>query len=268
MACLGGLVTTGLSSGRDALSIAASNQARQDPHEVLERGARPGHIPSRLARSGPSIRRSVPMGACCSCGASPFLACAWRCPAAATTPGGTCRSPPARTRHFPAGDSENMRRVMGAQVETPVLTPEPGDVWPGPLPPEPTLQELEQQGQQRVQSGRYRARRSFRRHRRQTCRRCRHAGSSTPPGSKQPGVARLPSPTAPPPVNTAPPSPNPAGQVTPDAARARRSPPVAPAATRPLTTPGGGSAIVVPNGNGTSTIIHSDGKIETVPTPR
>ena len=50
--------------------------------------------------------------------------------------------------HFPAGDSENMRRVMGARVETPVLTPEPGDIWPGPLPPEPTLQELEQQGEQ------------------------------------------------------------------------------------------------------------------------
>ena len=48
--------------------------------------------------------------------------------------------------HFPPGDSENMRRVMGARVETPVLTPEPGDIWPGPLPPEPTLQELEQQG--------------------------------------------------------------------------------------------------------------------------
>jgi hypothetical protein len=35
-----------------------------------------------------------------------------------------------------------------------------------------------------------------------------------------------------------------------------------------LTTPGGGSAIVIPNGNGTSTVIHSDGTIETVPTPR
>ena len=35
-----------------------------------------------------------------------------------------------------------------------------------------------------------------------------------------------------------------------------------------LTEPGGGSAVVVPNGNGTSTIIHSDGRIETVPTPK
>jgi hypothetical protein len=35
-----------------------------------------------------------------------------------------------------------------------------------------------------------------------------------------------------------------------------------------LTTPGGGSAIVVPNGNGTSTVIKSDGTIETIPTPK
>jgi hypothetical protein len=34
------------------------------------------------------------------------------------------------------------------------------------------------------------------------------------------------------------------------------------------TSPNGGSAIVVPNGNGTSTIIHSDGHIETVPTSK
>ena len=34
-----------------------------------------------------------------------------------------------------------------------------------------------------------------------------------------------------------------------------------------MTTPRG-TAIVVPNGNGTSTVIHSDGRIETIPTPR
>jgi ABC-type hemin transport system ATPase subunit len=35
-----------------------------------------------------------------------------------------------------------------------------------------------------------------------------------------------------------------------------------------MTMPGGGSAIVVPNGNGTSTVIKSDGSIETIPTPK
>jgi len=53
--------------------------------------------------------------------------------------------------NFPAGDSENLRRVTGEQVEMPVLMTEPGDVWPGPLPPEPTLQELEQQTGQQAQ---------------------------------------------------------------------------------------------------------------------
>ena len=31
---------------------------------------------------------------------------------------------------------------------------------------------------------------------------------------------------------------------------------------------GGGQSIVVPNGNGTSTIIHPNGTVETVPTPK
>ena len=92
-------------------------------------------------------------------------------------------------------------------------------------------------------------------------------GSSTPPGSTQPGLSSLPQPKAPPPINTTPPGQNPAGQVY--------QTPSGPAVTnggtsgyQTTTTPGGGSAIIVPNGNGTSTIIHSDGKIETVPTPR
>jgi len=76
-----------------------------------------------------------------------------------------------------------------------------------------------------------------------------------------------PPPSAPRSVDTTPPARSPAGQVT--------STPQGPGVTsggtnsyQTITTPGGGSAIVVPNGNGTSTIIHSDGKIETVPTPR
>ena len=168
--------------------------------------------------------------------------------------------------HFPAGDSENMRRVMGAGVQTPALTPEPGDIWPGPMPPEPTLQELEQQGEQsgperpvpgspQFQSAPPNLPPSTPR------------GSSTPPGSNQPGSTKLPAPVPPPPVSTTPPAPNPAGQVT----TTPQGPGVTGGGTsgyQTIQTPGGGSAIVVPNGNGTSTIIHSDGRIETVPTPR
>ncbi|MEJ0019658.1 MAG: hypothetical protein WDN25_24510 [Acetobacteraceae bacterium] len=167
----------------------------------------------------------------------------------------------------PAGDSENMRRVMGDQIEVPALTPEPGDIWPGPLPPATTLQDLERDGltpePQRPVPGspdyRYQppnlppppATR----------------GSSTPPGSTQPGLTPLPRPTAPPQADTTPPARSPGGQVVPG----QQGPGVTSGGTsgyQTLTTPGGGSAIVVPNGNGTSTIIHSDGRIETVPTPR
>src|SRR5579883_1134875 len=45
----------------------------------------------------------------------------------------------------PVGDSENMRRVEGEDVSVAPLTPEPGDIWPGPITPTPTLQDLEQQ---------------------------------------------------------------------------------------------------------------------------
>jgi hypothetical protein len=171
--------------------------------------------------------------------------------------------------HMPAGDSENMRRVIGVQTDAPQLTPEAGNIWPGPLPPAQTLQDLERQG---VQGGPERpvpgspeyqnpppnlpppppAR-----------------GSSTPPVSSQPNVPPVAPPPRPPATTSMapPPARNPAGQVY--------QTPQGPAVTsgggpgyQTITTPGGGSAIVVPNGNGTSTIIHSDGRIETVPTPR
>ena len=35
-----------------------------------------------------------------------------------------------------------------------------------------------------------------------------------------------------------------------------------------FTAPGGGQGIMVPNGNGTSTLIGPDGSIQTVPTPK
>ena len=149
--------------------------------------------------------------------------------------------------NFPGGDSENMRRVAGEDVDASPLTPEPGDIWPGPLPKEPTLQELEQQGQP--------------------------SGPERPvPGSpdfrsQQPYVPPPSAPIGPRPTDTTPPARNPAGQVY--------TTPQGPAVTgggtsgyQTITPPGGGSAIVVPNGNGTSTVIHSDGRIETVPTPR
>jgi hypothetical protein len=170
--------------------------------------------------------------------------------------------------NFPAGSSENMRRVVGEQVEAPPLTLEPGDVWPGPPPPEPTLQELEQQaGQQSQPEQPVPGSPNYRNQAPTPPPGPPARGSSTPPGSNQPGLAPLPTPTAPQATNPTPPSRNPAGQVV----QTPRGPAVTSGGTsgyQTAPTPGGGSSIIVPNGNGTSTIIHSDGTIETVPTPR
>ena len=172
--------------------------------------------------------------------------------------------------HMPAGDSENMRRVVGEEADTPPLTPQAGNIWPGPLPPPPTLQDLEQQGTPGGKEQPVPGSPEFQQMQPQPtlpppppAR-----GSSTPPVSSQPSVPPSRPPQAPATSSTVPPpAQNPAGQVY--------TTPQGPAVTsgggpgyQTITTPGGGSAIVVPNGNGTSTIIHSDGKIETVPTPR
>ena len=152
--------------------------------------------------------------------------------------------------HLPIGDSANLRRVIGDRTAPEPLMPEPGDIWPGPLPPTPTLRDLQDNrplGEQPAATQR---------------------GSSTPPASF---VAPNPQPRpAQSSAFTPIPQPgerNPAGQAYPT--------PSGPAVTtggtqnyQSATTPGGGSAIIVPNGNGTSTVIHSDGRIETVPTPR
>jgi hypothetical protein len=118
--------------------------------------------------------------------------------------------------NLPVSDSVNMSRVMGYGVAVKPLTTEPGDIWPGPLPPPKTLQDLEQQsptGAQAPVKGSPLDR----------------AGNSL--------LAPVPNGT---PGSTSPAS----GQ-----------PPV-------------DRTIIVPNGNGTSTVIHPDGRIETIPTPK
>lgn len=171
----------------------------------------------------------------------------------------------------PVGDSENLLRARGQEPVVEPLTTEPGDIWPGPLPPAPTMKDLvNSEGQsarpeqpapgsplQRGQGAPYPSPNPS-------------SGSSTPPGNNAPGLM-TPQPAPPlssyaaPPV--APPARGPGGQVI--------QTPGGPAVTtgggpgyQTTTTPGGGQAIVVPNGNGTSTVIHSDGRIETIPTPK
>jgi hypothetical protein len=174
----------------------------------------------------------------------------------------------------PTGESENLMRARGQHVAVAPLMPQPGDVWPGPVPPTPTLRELEQQGGagmgteepvpgSPLSRGSAPADQGAPTAPPQTSR-----GSSTPPRSSQPGLAPLPRQQAvrPPPAPSLPPVPAP-GQVVPTPSGSG----VTTGGTQgyqTMTMPGGGTAIVVPNGNGTSTVIKSDGSIQTIPTPR
>ena len=116
----------------------------------------------------------------------------------------------------PNNTSDNMSRVMGRDPEVAPLTPEPGDIWPGPLPPSPTIGDMEM-----------------------------HTGIGAP--TEQPNYAMPATPR---------PLPKP------------EMPARAEAPARPAPAAGSGSAITVPNGNGTSTVIHPDGRVETIPTTK
>jgi hypothetical protein len=168
-------------------------------------------------------------------------------------------------------DSENMRRVQGQEPSVPPLTTEPGDIWPGPLAPAPTLKDLEATGGltsqpeapvpgsplSRGTGGPYPSPNPY-------------AGSSPPPATAQPDFS-TPRPASPLSSYASPPaSPSahgPAGQViqTPNGSVVTTG---GGSGYQTTTTPGGGQSIIVPNGNGTSTVIHSDGRIETIPTPK
>jgi hypothetical protein len=165
----------------------------------------------------------------------------------------------------PLGDSENMRRVRGIETGLEPLTAEPGNIWPGPAKPPPTLQDLEKQqsgetfGPPPGGTGPYLP---DHRQPRPT------PGSSTPPPSNQqqlPPEMQL----APPSVNAAPPTPGQEGRTVPPTP-GEEVPGVTTGGTshyQTYTTPGG-EGIMVPNGNGTSTIIRPNGTVETIPTPK
>jgi|tagenome__1003787_1003787.scaffolds.fasta_scaffold20902205_2 hypothetical protein len=171
----------------------------------------------------------------------------------------------------PNSESENMQRVLGDISTVEPMTTEPGDIWPGPLPPAPTLKDLEATGgltsqpeapvpgspMSRGIAGPLPSPNPSK-------------GSSTPSGPNQPGLA------------TPQPAPPLSSYTSPSAAAPGRVPggqiiqtPGGPAVTtgggsgyQTSTSPGGAQSIIVPNGNGTSTVIHADGRIETIPTPK
>lgn len=174
----------------------------------------------------------------------------------------------------PASNSENFLRAHGQAVAISPLVPEPGNVWPGQQAPDPTLSDLEQQQNNESSRG-FPATtvpnpglpagaqpRPVR------------PGSSTPPDAAQPnsgqpglstnqGTPNVP----PPPASSVPSSPQGAVVNTP------RGPAVdtggGNSRYRTLQSPvPGNSGILVPNGNGTSTLIGPNGSIQTVPTPK
>jgi hypothetical protein len=130
----------------------------------------------------------------------------------------------------PITDSVNMSRVKGRDVAVTPLTTQPGDIWPGPLPPPTTLQDLERQSPTGVEA--------------------------PVPGSPLSRAGR--SLTAPLPNG----APGGAAGATPSTGGATTAPGAAPG--QPPTD----QRIIVPNGNGTSTVIYPDGRIETIPTPK
>lgn len=141
----------------------------------------------------------------------------------------------------PPGMGENMARVAGRDADVEPLLPELGNVWPGPIPADPTLTDLQRQ----------------------------QSEASPPPASTpyaphpQPRPSRAPSggaggsgsTGAPPPLFTQP-------------SGAPLVPGASSGGVTTATTPGGGTSIIVPNGNGTSTVIGPDGSTQTLPTPK
>jgi len=155
----------------------------------------------------------------------------------------------------PLGDSMNMRRVQGLAAPAEAVVPESGNVWPKGVEPLPTLQDLEGEGR-----------------RTEPPRPVRPPGTplGTPLGSAaSPGDMRSTLQAAPvasvrPLVPAAPPAPLPGPYQT------QTGPATVTGGTeryQTVTTPTG-TGVVVPNSNGTATLIRADGSVETVPVNR
>jgi hypothetical protein len=172
--------------------------------------------------------------------------------------------------NMPVSDSPNMQRILGERSPVEPITSEPGDIWPGQITTAPTLQDIERTGLQSRPEAPVPGSPLSRGIDPIMPTPSPNRGSSTPPPNLSPG---LPRPTTPPPLSSyaappaAPPSTGPAGQVL----QSPSGPSVVTGGGQGYQTttgPGGAQSIVVPNGNGTSTVIHPDGRIETIPSPK
>ena len=178
-------------------------------------------------------------------------------------------SVPGTNPNLPMTDSENVRRVLGQSPDPTPLQPEAGNVWPGPERPEPTLEDIERNPGAEDQRGFGPTTVPGAKSGAPAGRQPRPRGSSTPPPnlddstevgpSAGPGIPPLPQPP-----RGSVSGPGPLGRII----QTPSGPAVDSGGTssyRTLTTPQGPGAILVPNSNGTSTIINPNGSIQTVP---
>jgi len=163
-----------------------------------------------------------------------------------------------RNRNLPAGDATNMQRVQGQDASVEPLLPEPGNVWPGPPPPEPTLEDIQKlQGTDMPNLPP------------PELAPLRVPGSSTPPGSVPPAPESSLSPSLSPqrqPRPATPIQPTTLGVVQTQTGPAVIS--ASPNGVQTYTMPDGTSGRAVPNANGTVTLIGPDGSVQSVPAPR
>ncbi|MDE2573739.1 MAG: hypothetical protein KGL55_00345 [Rhodospirillales bacterium] len=145
--------------------------------------------------------------------------------------------------------SENMRRVQGEAAALPPLLPEPGNVWPPPPTPDPTLADLERQ-----QSG-------------------QPLPGQPQPGQSQPGQSQSGQPapqSAAQPLGQSPglpreqPAPTGTVQTSQGPAIIRNDA----NGQQSYTLPNGQHGRAINNGNGTITLIGNDGSVQSVPAPR
>ncbi len=160
----------------------------------------------------------------------------------------------------PAGSSETFRTIRGEPVDVPPLQPEQGNVWPENQGPDQTLQDLERQQSEEIRRGAVQT-------------------GTAPPLGPNPQVNRangadrgLPPPTMPPggpPPNLGGPlqrTPNGPALNTTGGTRTQGYRGLGNRSANPGAGSPGGGSVLVPNGNGTSTLIGPDGSVQTVPT--
>ena len=144
----------------------------------------------------------------------------------------------------PAGDAPNVQRVMGKGYEPEPLLPEPGNVWPGPLPPDKTMSDLQREGTL--------------------------GADPTPAAAPSPAPRPVPrasiTPVAPPaaPLSTIPP---PRGRVLQTPAGPGVTT-MGPNGIETIMLPNGQMGTVMQNQNGTANVLMPDGRSFSVPYPR